>query len=85
MLRNISILLRCDLNEPQSGEPEAQRQMLGLALLTREALTAETGPVPATEGKRLHQVGKRQTGCSAPAPSPVPPLRANRNRREATR
>ena len=66
MLRNIFILLRCDLNEPQSCEPEAQRQMLGLALLTREALTAETGPVPATEVKRLHQVGKRQTGCRAP-------------------
>lgn len=45
------MLLRFEPSERQSVEPEDESLMLGLFLdlLTRQALTAEAGPVPYTE------------------------------------
>ena len=46
-----TLLLRLEPEEPQQGETEEDGLMLGLFLdfLSRQALTAEGGPVPYTE------------------------------------
>ena len=51
MLSNDTLLIRFEPSECQNGEPEDESLMLGLFLdlLTREALTVETGPLPYTE------------------------------------
>ena len=51
MLSNDTLLMRFEPSERQNGELEDESLMLGLVLdlLTREALTVETGPLPYTE------------------------------------
>lgn len=51
VLSSDTMLLRFEPSERQSVEPEDESLMLGLFLdlLTRQALTAEAGPVPYTE------------------------------------
>jgi antitoxin PrlF len=51
VLSNDTLLMRFEPSERPNGEPEDGSLMLGLFLdlLTREALTVETGPLPYTE------------------------------------
>lgn len=51
VISNDTMLLRFEPSERQGDEPEDESLMRGLFLdlLTREALTAEAGPVPYTE------------------------------------
>ena len=50
VLSNDTLLMRFEPSERHNGEPEDESLMLGLFLdlLTREALTVATGPLPYT-------------------------------------